>query len=274
MNVVVLIVTCCVWGSMLLCSTAGLAQQRPQELCDEPLDFGLISDSLGTMNSNINSDLVALLASKSGCRIRIVPMPVKRVNHELKIGNLDMSGRFFQTDERDQFLWFAHVQRTKVLGWFRSDDMTQADALSVMKSGAGILGVTAGFKHSATIDRLVSDRQATYPGRTVEFPDRRALFLGLLARRVDMILLPESVVEELNAMLNAEGVQLASVDLVPSEAGALGGIVFSKRRFNAMQAAYWQSVVKDLCEDGSILRVFQRYFKATEKDVACSPMMD
>lgn len=270
MKLIVFIAACCIGAILLFLPTLGLAESRPPDLCKEPLDFGLISDSLGTINQNIDTDLVELLMLRSGCHIRTIPMPAKRVSLELRNGSLQMSARFYQTDERDEFLWFAHVQRSKVLGWFRTDRMTMADASFVMKSGKAILGLTAGFKHSASIDRMVAERQAAHPRRFVEFPDRKALFQGLLAGRTDIILLPHSVFEELNAMVNVEGVRLSSVDFVPSEEGALGGIVFSKKRFDATQALYWQRLVQELCEDGSILRVFQKYFKATEKDVACS----
>lgn len=274
MKIITLTAACCTAAILLFSTDLGLAEDRPPELCKEVFDFGLISDSLGTINRNIDSDLVELLMSRSGCQIRTIPMPAKRVSRELRDGKLHMSARFYQTDERDQFLWFAHVQRSKVLGWFRTDHMTMADASAAMESGETILGITAGFKHSASIDRIVADWQTAHAGRTIEFPDRKALFQGLLAGRADIVLLPGSIFDELNSIMNTEGVPLASIDLVPEESGALGGIVLSKSRFDSTEAAYWQKVVRELCEDGSILRVFRRYFRATEEDLACSLRID
>lgn len=261
--------------SMLLIAAAagmaGFAQADARKpLCAGTIDFGNISDGLGSVNRNINSDLVALLAERSGCAFRVLFMPVKRVTLELANGTLHMSGRFFQTKEREEYLWFAHVQRTKVLGWYRPDRIPAARALSFGLSPDTVLGVTAGFTHSVVIDALVAERRRQNPGNVVEFPDRRALYLGLLAGRVDMMFMPSSVVEELNAAEAASARSIAHVDFAPDELGAKGGIVLSKKLFDAEAAARWQELIGELCEDGSILRVFQKYFKATEKDLACS----
>jgi polar amino acid transport system substrate-binding protein len=260
----------CASAISLVSVATGTADAPKAGLCEEAIDFGNISDSLGTANQNINSDLVALLEQKSGCRIRTILLPVKRVVAELQDGTLHMSARFFQNEERDKYLWFAHVQRTKILAWFRHDTLTEAEAARFMTSDDVMLGITAGFTHSPTIDRLLSEWQRAHPGKTIEFPDRKALFEGLLAGRADIVLLPRPIVEEFNAILNPTNIPLSSIDLAPGEAGAPGGIVFSKRQFDAETVARWQRIVLDLCQDGSILRVFQKYFRATEEDLACS----
>jgi polar amino acid transport system substrate-binding protein len=239
-------------------------------LCDGTLDFGNISDGLGTVNRNINSELVQLLEARSGCRIRTVLMPAKRVTAELRNGTLHMSGRYFQTPERDEFLWFAHIQRSKMLGWFRSDDLPAAEAPGFMTSDKLILGVTVGFSHAPAIDRMVEERRRAHPDKTIEFPDRKALLQGLLAGRADVVLLPASIVEELNPVLNHDNIRIQSVDPAPDEPGAPGGIVFSKKLFDAGTAARWQALVAGLCEDGSVLRIFRKYFRATEEDLACT----
>ena len=254
----------------LLAGPARASGAAAQGLCDGPLDFGNISDGLGTSNRNINADLVRLLEERSGCKIRTILMPAKRVSAELQDGTLHMSARFFQTPERDAFLWFAHIQRTKMLAWFRSDRLSPAEANDFLASDRLTLGVTTGFSHSPAIDALVADWRVRHPGNTVEFPDRKALLQGLLDGRVDVVLLPASTVEELSPGMNAANVPLVSLDLAPGEPGAPGGIVFSKKLFDANAAAKWQALVAGLCEDGAILRVFQDYFKATEEDLACT----
>lgn len=247
---------------------------EPPGLCNGLIDFGNISDGLGTANRNINADLVRLLETRSGCRFRTVLMPAKRVTAELRDGTLHMSARFFQTPERDEFLWFAHVQRTKMLAWFRSDRVSREEAAAFTTSNRLTLGVTVGFTHSRAIDDLVAKWRQDHPQNTVEFPDRKSLLQGLLEGRVDLVLLPASTVEELSPAMNTANVPVSSVDLVPDEPGAPGGIVFSKKLFTAEAAAQWQAIVAELCEDGSILRVFQDYFKATEEDLACTLRKD
>ena len=258
----------------LMMPAAGADELERARLCNELIDFGNISDGLGTANRNINADLVRLLEARSGCRIRTVLMPAKRVTSELRNGTLHMSARFFQTPERDAFLWFAHIQRTKMLAWFRSDRVSPEDAAGFTSSEHLSLGVTVGFSHSAVIDSLVAGWRREHPRNTVEFPDRKSLLQGLLDGRVDLVLLPASTVEELAPVMNAAKVPLNSVDLTPGEPGAPGGIVLSKKLFDAEAAAQWQALIADLCEDGSILRVFQNYFKATEEDLACTLRKD
>lgn len=266
------VVTAMLMSGAVTAGMTGLARaEAPRPVCAGTIDFGNISDGLGSVNRNINADLVAMLADRSGCAFRVLSMPVKRVTQDLASGKLHMSGRFFQTEERETYLWFAHVQRTKVLGWYRPDRIPGAQAVSFGLSRDSVLGVTAGFTHSSAIDAIVAERRRLAPHRLVEFPDRKALYLGLLAGRVDMVFMPASVIEELSAGEAAPAGAVASVDLAPEEPGQKGGIVLSKQLFDAEAAARWQALIEELCLDGSILRVFQKYFRATEKDLACIP---
>jgi len=258
----------------LMALPAGATGKARPGLCDGPLDFGNISDGLGTANRNINADLVRLLEARSGCQIRTVLMPAKRVTAELRNGTLHMSARFFQTPERDEFLWFAHIQRTKLLAWYRSDRISPEEAANFTVSNKLTLGITVGFSHSPAIDKLVAGWRQDHPQNTTEFPDRKSLLQGLLDGRVDLVLLPASTVEELAPVMNAAQVPVNSVDLTPEEPGAPGGVVFSKKLFDAEAAAQWQALIAGLCEDGSILRIFQDYFKATEEDLACTLRKD
>lgn len=259
--------------SLMALPAPATGEARPG-LCNGPLDFGNISDSLGTANRNINADLVRLLEERSGCQIRTVLMPTKRVTAELQNGTLHMSGRFFQTPERDKFLWFAHIQRTKMLAWFRIDRVSTSEVEAFPDSNELLLGVTVGFSHSPALDDLVAEWRRKHPENTVEFPDRKSLLQGLLAGRVDVVLLPASTVEELTPTLNTANVPMDSVDFTPDQPGAPGGIVLSKKLFDEKSAQQWQSLIADLCKEGSILRVFQRYFEATEEDLACALRKD
>lgn len=251
--------------------TASLAQAQEQKpSCPDIIEFGNISDGLGTANRNINSDLVMLLQERSGCTFRVLSMPAKRVMLELEEGKLHMSGRFFQTPEREAYLWFAHVQRTKVRAWFRRDRVSASQVLEFPQSRNMLVGITAGFTHSKMIDGIVTEMRRERPHQVIEFPDRKALYRGLLQGRVDVVFLPAAVIEELSETEGEDAKLLDSVDFAPDERGAEGGIVLAKKRFDQAEAEKWQRLIYGLCTDGSILRVFRKYFDATEEDLACS----
>ena len=161
-------------------------------------------------------------------------MPAKRVMAELEEGRLHMSGRFFQTPEREAYLWFAHVQRTKVRAWFRRDRVSGSQVLDLPQSRNMLVGITAGF---------------------LEF---------------DVVFLPAAVIDELSETEGEDTQLLDSVDFAPDERGAEGGIVLAKKRFDQAEAEKWRRLISGLCTDGSILRVFRKYFDATEEDLACS----
>jgi len=252
------------------CATIAAAADSRKPNCTGTFDFGNISDGLGTMNRNINADLVGLLEERSGCSFRLLSMPAKRVYRELEDGKLHMSGRFFQSEERDKFLWFAHIQRTKVLGWYRPDRLSKEKVQALTETPDLVIGVTAGFSHTAAIDALVERKRALHPSGIVEFQDRPSLYRGLINGRVDVVFLPMSVVEELGDMETGPKIEVDSVDFAPEEAGATGGIVLSKKMFDAENAGRWQNLIHDMCVDGSVLRVFQKYFRATKDDLACS----
>lgn len=246
------------------------AQPPPNALCPRSLDFALLQDGLGTPTHNINRDVVSLLEKETGCRIRIVEMPFTRTNEELKAGTIQMSGRFFETPERQTYLWFAHFQRTKTYEVYDPAQLSAARLGNLVQDGEITMGVVRGFSQGDTIDGLLAKVRAQSPARIVEFRDRETMFEAFLARRVNVVFLPASVAHVLKQTYKVGDERLALLDPDPGVGGRPGGLVLCKAVFTPEQAQGWRDVVARVCRRGDILRIFRNYFPATEDDIACT----
>lgn len=271
MQKLLLILTVALWS--LLTSSPVIAEQSTKgqlpELCPKTIDFALIPDGIGTSSHNINRDILLALERETGCRFRVIELPFARATEELKAGTVQMSGRFFETPERQQYLWFAHYQKTKTYAVSRSDLGKIGDLALLAKDNLTNFGVVRGFVHGEKIDDMLSAVRTKSPQRMTEFRDRDIMFEALLANRVQVIFLPSSIVYAMSRRENLPEGTLIIHDPDPSVEGRPGGLVMSKASFTVEQVKFWQNTLQKICENGTVLEIFRAYFPATASDVSC-----
>jgi polar amino acid transport system substrate-binding protein len=249
--------------------TSILAAEGLPPICPQVIDFALIPDGIGTSQKNINRDILVALEAETGCRFRVLNLPFARADAELRTGKVHMSARFFETPERLQYLWFAHFQRTKTYAVSQTQELKLNEWSQLTKDPTLRIGTVRGFIHGDAIDQMLNEVRSTAPLRISEFRDRQVLFEALLSNRVQIIFLPSSIVHVMTKEAGLSDTALSLYDPDPAAEGRPGGLVMSKAFFKDEQAAYWQSAVQRICENGTVLRIFQKYFPANASDVSC-----
>jgi polar amino acid transport system substrate-binding protein len=242
------------WMLVLLAATAQAAD-RPD--CSRPFtlalhDHGLLYDS--QTGEGIDRDLAEALTRRSGCKINVTLMPRARIWQLIESGLLDFSLSGIRNDTRDTFASFAWYFSNKYYLLVRKDAGVQTLA-DFDRNPALKLGVIRSFRYSATANRLV-DRLDSQ-GRVSHATTLAALYQVLLDNRLQaMIIEPFDYPTLENARIRAQTMVLEFDDPpVPH------GLIMSRKALPPDQQQAWRALVDAMRADGTVTRIFEKYFK-------------
>ncbi len=247
---------CLAWAALLAAApTAATAADGPS--CERPFtlalhDHGLLYDS--QTGEGIDRDMADALARRSGCKINVTLMPRARIWQLIESGLLDFSLSGISNEARDKFASFAWYFSNKYYLLVRRD----AGALTLAdfdRNPALKLGVIRSFRYSATANRLVDTLQSQ--GRVSHASALSALYQVLLDNRLQaMIIEPFDYPALENARIRAQTLVLEFDDPpVPH------GLIMSRRSLLPEQQQAWRALVDGLRADGTVTRIFEKYFK-------------
>lgn len=236
-------------------TTAARAAGGPA--CDRPFtlalhDHGLLYDS--QTGEGIDRDMADALAQRSGCKFNVTLMPRARIWQLIESGLLDFSLSGIRNDSRDRFAGFA---------WYFSNpyhllvrqDAGVASLADFDRNPALKLGVIRSFRYSTTANQLV-DRLDSQ-GRVSHATTLAALYQVLLDNQLQaMIIEPFDFPALENARIRAQTRVLDFGDPpVPH------GLIMSRRAVSAEQQQAWRALVDAMRADGTVTRIFEKYFK-------------
>jgi polar amino acid transport system substrate-binding protein len=234
---------------------AGLAADRPD--CSRPLslalhDHGLLYSS--QTGEGIDKDFADELARRSGCKIKLSVMPRARIWQLIESGALDFSLSGITNPAREQFAAFAWYFANKYYLLVRNDvgALTLAD---FERNPALQLGVIRSFRYSATANRLV-DRLAT-DARVSYATHLEPLYQVLLDNRVQAMIIEPFDYPTLETTRIRAQTQILAFDDPPVP----HGLIMSKKALPPAQQAAWRALVDGMREDGTVRRIFEKYFK-------------
>jgi polar amino acid transport system substrate-binding protein len=246
---------CCgVWGG-LMGAAAALAAEGPD--CSRPYSLALHEHGLlyaGQTGEGIDKDVADELARRSGCRIAVSVMPRARIWQLIESGALDFSLSGISNESRERFAAFAWYFSNKYYLLVRKDAgvRTHADLVDNPKLQ---LGVIRSFRYSPTanrmVDRLDAQQRVTYASQL------DPLFEILLQNRVQaMIIEPFDYPTITSGRLREETTILEFDDPpVPH------GLIMSRKALSPAQQQAWRSVVEAMRRDGTMERIFEKYFR-------------
>ncbi len=245
-------------ASFVVASTAWAADKpvvdKPD--CSRPLSLALHDHGLlysGQTGEGIDKDIADELIRRSGCKIIVSVMPRARIWQLIESGALDFSLSGITNDARDRFAAFAWYVSNKYYLLVHKD----ADVRSVAdfeRNPALRLGVIRGFRYSASANRLVdaldADRRVSYA------TSLEPLYQVLLDKRVHaMIIEPFDYPSIERGKIRDQTAILAFDDpAVPH------GLIMSRRSLSPEQQQAWRAVVDGMRADGSMRRIFEKYF--------------
>jgi polar amino acid transport system substrate-binding protein len=244
---------CCAWGPA---AAAGPDCSRPMTLALH--DHGLLY-SVET-GAGIDKDFSDELIRRSRCKIRVSVMPRARIWQLIESGALDFSLSGITNEEREKFASFAWYFSNKYYLLVRNDagvkELADFESAPALQLGV-IRSFRYGDKANRFADKLDQERRVSYS------TGLEPLYKILIMNRIQgMIIEPFGY-----PALEANKIKELTTILEFDDPSIRHGLIISKKAIAPKEREKWQALVNAMQADGTLLRIFEKYFKS---DVARS----
>ena len=233
----------------------GNAAERPD--CTRPFSLALHDHGLLYSNQTgegIDKDVADELIRRSGCKVSVTLMPRARIWQLIESGALDFSLSGITNDARDQFAGFAWYFSNKYYLLVRKDASVQKLA-EFQRNPALKLGVIRGFRYSATankfVDQLDDQHRVTYA------TSLEPLYQVLIDGRIQAMVIEPFDYPTLESAKIREQTLIVEFDDPPVP----HGLIMSRKSLPAAQHEAWRGLVDEMRADGTVQRIFEKYFK-------------
>lgn len=241
-----------------------LAFAQGAAACSRELQVGISELGYGAYQQGgqwlgIVPDLVAELAQRSGCKLKLVSRPRARVLLEFEQGQLDMVTSALRTPDRDRvgnFLPYAYTEQD-LLVMGEPVPRTLDDLRRLPDARLGLVrGVRLGPRLNDLIDNMVLSRQAEYS------PDFENLAAKMNAGRLKAALIPSVI----HAKLRNDGLlptQIAIVNLAESVPEPIGFYV-SRANVSEEDLQLLARHLEMMRRDGRVVAAYLRHVGEVE----------
>lgn len=215
-------------------------------------DHGLLYSA--DTDTGIDKDVADELIRRSGCQVTVSVLPRSRIWQLVESGALDFSLSGITNPARDKFAAFAWYFSNKYYLLVRKD--TGVRQLADFEGNERLrLGVIRSFRYSDTANRLVDqlhhDDRVTLAGGLA--PLYQTLLLnhiqGMIIEPFDYPALGEKKLREITSIIEFND------PAVPH------GLIMSRQALSATEQESWRALVQGMRADGSMRRIFEKYFK-------------
>jgi polar amino acid transport system substrate-binding protein len=215
-------------------------------------DHGLLYSA--DTDTGIDKDVADELIRRSGCKVTVSLMQRSRIWQLIESGALDFSLSGIANVERDKFAAFAWYFSNKYYLLVRNDSGVR-DLAGFEQNEALQLGVIRGFRYSESANRLVDKLQST--NRVSQAGGLAPLYQTLMSARVQgMIIEPF----DFPALEEKKIRQMTSI-IEFNDSAVPHGLIMSKKALAVVQQEQWRAIVNDMRADGTMRRIFEKYFK-------------
>lgn len=230
------------------------APGRPD--CSRPLTLALHDHGLlysAETSEGIDKDFSDELIRRSGCRVQVSLMPRARIWQLIESGALDFSLSGISNDKREGFAGFAWYFSNKYYLLVRRDaKVTRIEDFE--RNKALQLGVIRSFRYSESANRLVDALAAEQ--RLTLSSGLPALFSALVRGQIQGMIIEPFDYPTLESGRIRELSQIIEFGDPPVP----HGLIMSKASLSATEQARWRALVDEMRRDGTVLRIFQKYF--------------
>lgn len=215
-------------------------------------DHGLLY-SLET-DTGIDKDFADELVRRSGCQVRVSLMSRARIWKLIESGALDFSLSGIASAERNQYASFAWYFSNKYYLLVRKDagigklsDFEHNDQFQ--------LGVIRSFRYSDSANQLVDKLAAA--NRVSQAGGLEPLYEALVRQRIQgMIIEPFDY-----PALDAKRIRDVTAVVEFNDPAVPHGLIMSKKALPVAEQDKWRALVNDMRADGTVRRIFEKYFK-------------
>ena len=241
--------------ALLAATDAARAAEKP----DCARRFSLALHDHGLLYSNqtgegVDKDFADELIRRSGCTVDVTLMARARIWQLIESGALDFSLSGITNEARDRFAGFAWYFSNKYYLLVRKDAGVRS--LDGFEAARGLrLGATRGFRYGPRANRLVDKLDAQ--GRVSYANSLDSLYETLRGNSTQaMIIEPFDYPAAQSANLREQTAIFEFDDpAVPH------GLIMSKASLAPAQQQAWRALVEGMRSDGTVRRIFEKYFK-------------
>ena len=226
--------------------------------CSRPLSLGLHEHGLlyaAQTGEGIDKDIAEEMTRRSRCHLVLTVLPRARIWQLIESGALDFTLSGISNPQRDKFAAYAWYVSNKYYLLVRRDADVRSVAEFRHKRGLHI-GLIRSFRYgdraNEFVDALESEERITYAGSL------DPLYTILLDDDIQaMIIEPFDFPVIAGAQLKA---QTAILEF--SDPPVLHGLVMSRKSLSPAQQEAWRAIIQGMRVDGTMLRIFEKYFPA------------
>lgn len=240
----------------VLLGRAGFAAAADLPDCSRPLTLGLHEHGLlysTDTDSGIDKDFADELIRRSGCTITVSVMARSRIWQLIESGALDFSLSGIADADRNQFAAFAWYFSNKYYLLVRKD--ANVRKLTDFEENKHLrLGVIRSFRYSENanhlVDKLQDERRVVY---ATGLPPLYETLLnnhiqGMIVEPFDSPMLQERKIRETTAIIAFNDPSIPH------------GLIMSRKSIPAEQQEKWRRIVDEIRSDGTLLKIFTKYF--------------
>ncbi len=240
---------------LALCCIGRAVAQGPD--CSRPFTLALHDHGLlysADTDTGIDKDFADELARRSGCEIRVSLMSRARIWELIQSGALDFSLSGIANDERNRYASFAWYFSNKYYLLVRKD--SGIHELSDFEHNDQFrLGVIRSFRYSASLNQLVDTLAAE--NRVTQAGGLEPLYQALIERRIQgMIIEPFDY-----PALDERKIRDLTTIIAFGDPAVPHGLIMSKKALSPAEQQKWRALVNEMRADGTVLRIFEKYFK-------------
>jgi polar amino acid transport system substrate-binding protein len=225
--------------------------------CGRPLSLALHDHGLlfsAETGEGIDKDIADELQRRSGCRFHVALLPRARIWQLIESGALHFSLSGISNPAREKFAAFAWYFSNKYYLLARRDAQV-AKLEDFERNPALKLGLVRGFRYSESANRLVDRLEAQQ--RLVLSAGLPALFAALQDGQIQaMIIEPFDY-----PTLQHERIRELTQVLEFGDPPVPHGLIMSRAALSEAEQARWRAVVEGMRRDGTVQRIFEKYFK-------------
>jgi polar amino acid transport system substrate-binding protein len=239
---------------LLWCAAVGAADERPE--CGRPLTLALHVHGLlysADSDTGIDKDFADALSHRSGCSLQISVLPRARIWQLIESGALDFSLSGIATEERNTYAAFAWYFSNKYYLLVNKNSNIQRLA-DFEEQSAMKLGAIRSFRYSAQANRMLD--KLALEGRVSYASGLEPLYQVLGLGRIHGMVIEPFDVGDVGAKLIKDTTRIIEFNDPPVP----HGLIISKKSIPPAEIEKWMAVVKSLRNDGTVLRIFEKYF--------------
>lgn len=239
--------------------TQGMAAAASPDRPDCQRTFTLALHDHGLLYSaqtgeGIDKDVADELIRRSGCKVNVTLMPRARIWQLIESGALDFSLSGISNEARERFAAFAWYFSNKYYLLVHKDAGVQR--LPEFAANPRLrLGVIRGFRYGPMANRFVDTLEAQ--SRVNYATQLDPLYEVLLDNRVQAMIIEPFDYPAVQKARIAEQTQILEFDDPPVP----HGLIMSRRSLPPEQQQAWRLLVDGMRADGTVERIFEKYFK-------------